>query len=405
MKSPTPAIGRRPVAATMLVAASLLPVLSACGTSAGDDKEFDVLFIGGITGPTAATVKATTTALEAAAQSVNDAGGINGRHIKLQLKNSQGDPTRAVSLLQESLSGSDQPDVVIPSASSAEALAMAPLLTRKKIVSVSFGASPLLNDPKKYPYHFQTTPNSAAQLTGLRGHLEKKGIKKLGVLVSKDEYGKGLVQAIKSQLSGSSIQVETFEFVPTDVDLSVSYRRMLASNPGFVYLDTTGEAAVRLLQARVQAGATNIPTIAGSGMSLTAGGPHKYGSAEANKNLEILVFKVEKAVPEGQQSPTFKDFFRRYSGGKPVSTSLSTPSLAWDQVRLIAAAAKRQGALDDTPKSLVKAFYGLQMPEGYWLTEKQFSFTPDKHTPTPTPDDFPFIPSSPQENGQYQIGS
>ncbi|MEU5879989.1 ABC transporter substrate-binding protein [Spirillospora sp. NPDC047279] len=387
-------------------ALSLALLLSACGTAAeGDDKEFDVLFIGGITGPTAATVKATTSALEAAAQSINEANGVNGRRIKLHFKNSQADPTRAVSLLQESLSGSNPPDAVIPSGSSAEALALVPLLTRKKIVSVSFGASPLLNDPKKYPYHFQTAPSSAAQLVGLRPLLEKKGIKSLGVLVSKDEYGKGVVQAIKAQMAGSDIKVNAFEFVATDVDLSVSYRRMLATDPGFVFLDTTGEAAVRLMQARVQAGGTNIPTAAGIGMSLTAGGPYKYGSREANTNLEILVFKVEVAVPESSQSPTFKDFYKRYSGGKPIANSLSTPSLAWDELRLLAAAGARPGALDKTPGSLVKAFYDLKMPEGHWLTETQFTYTPDRHTPIPPPDDFPFIPSSPQVNGQYQVKS
>jgi branched-chain amino acid transport system substrate-binding protein len=404
MKSGTTRFRYRSIIATVL---ALISVVSGCGSTAesGDGQDFAVLFIGGVTGPAAATVRATTRALEAAAGSINEQGGIGGRRIALEVKDSQGDPTRAVSLLQESLSGGDKPDVVIPSGTSAEALAMVPLLTRNKIVSIAFGASPLLNDPKKYPYHFQSTPSSAAQLTGLRKHLEAKGAKRLGVLVSQDEYGKGVVQAITSQLQGSGIEVKNFEFIPKDVDLSVSYLRMLDFRPDFVYLDTTGDAAVRLLQARVQVGAVPIPTIAGSGMSLTAGGPYKYGSPEANKNLETLVFKVEVAKPDNEQSPVFKDFFARYSQGKPVETSLSTPSLAWDQLRLVAAAAAQQGALEDTPDSLVKAFYSLKVADGYWLTEREFAFTPDKHTPTPTPDDFPFIPTSPQVNGQYQVRS
>lgn len=391
----------RSVVAVILGLVLLVP---GCGTAAEDSgQDFTVLFIGGVTGPAAATVKATTRALEAAAGSINEKGGVGGQRLVVEVKDSQGDPTRAVSLLQESLSGGNEPDVVIPSGTSAEALAMVPLLSRNKIVSVAFGASPLLNDPKKYPYHFQTTPSSAAQLTGLRKHLEAKAVKRLGVLVSQDEYGKGVVQAITSQLQGSGIEVKNFEFVPTDVDLSVSYLRMLDFNPDFVYLDTTGDAAVRLLQARVQVGAVNIPTIAGSGMSLTAGGPYKYGSPEANKNLETLVFTVEVAKPEGEQSAIFKDFFARYSAGKPVETSLSTPSLAWDELRLVAAAGSQPGALADLPDSLVKSIYSLKVPDGYWLTEKEFAFTPDKHTPTPTPDDFPFIPTSPQVNGQYQV--
>ncbi|WP_238010608.1 ABC transporter substrate-binding protein [Dactylosporangium sp. AC04546] len=393
--------------ALLAAGAALVLLAAGCGEdeAKGSTENFDVLFIGGVTGPAATTVAATTKALEAAAKSINEHGGIKGRNVVVKVKDSQGDARRAVSMLQEELSGSDLPDVVIPSGTSAEALAMVPLLTRSKIVSIAFGASPLLNDPQKYPYHFQSVPNSAAQLTGLRKHLEAKGAKRLGLLVSQDEYGKGVVSAVKSQLEGSGIEVKNFEFVPTDIDLSVSYRRMLDANPDVVYIDTTGDAAVRLLQARVQTGAVTIPTIAGSGMSLTAGGPFKYGSPEANKNLEILVFKVEVAVPEAQQSAVFKDFLTRYSGGQPIQNSLSTPALAWDQLRLIAAAAAQDGALADLPGSLVKAVYNLKVDDGYWLTEKQFTYSADKHTPTPTPDDFPFIPSAAQVNGQYQVGS
>ncbi|MCC5577480.1 ABC transporter substrate-binding protein [Microtetraspora sp. AC03309] len=391
----------------LLAVGAALALFAAGGCGGADTADqagnFDVLFIGGVTGPAATTVAATTKALDAAAKSVNENGGVKGRKMVITVKDSQGDPRRAVSLLQEQLSGDNKPDVVIPSGTSAEALAMVPVLTRNKLVSVAFGASPMLNDPQKYPYHFQSVPSSAAQLTGLRKHLEEKGAKRLGLLVSQDEYGKGVVQAVKAQLAGSSIEVRDFEFVPTDIDLSVYYRRMLDANPDFVYLDTTGDAAVRLLQARVQSGAVNMPTIVGSGMSLTAGGPFKYGSAEANKNLEILVFKVEVAVPESSQSPIFKDFIARYSGGQPIQNSLSTPALAWDQLRLVAAAASQDGALDDLPASLVKAVYNLKVEDGYWLTERQFTFTPDKHTPTPTPDDFPFIASVAQVNGQYQV--
>ncbi|MER7274652.1 ABC transporter substrate-binding protein [Dactylosporangium sp. NPDC000244] len=392
-----------------LAAGAALTLLAAgCGkdSDAGaGSKDFTVLFIGGVTGPAATTVAATTKALDAAAKSINEHGGVKGRNVVVKVKDSQGDARKAVSLLQEELSGKNLPDVVIPSGTSAEALAMVPLLTRSKIVSIAFGASPLLNDPQKYPYHFQSVPSSAAQLTGLRKHLEAKGAKRLGLLVSQDEYGKGVVSAVKSQLEGSGIEVQNFEFVPTDIDLSVSYRRMLDAKPDVVYLDTTGDAATRLLQARVQTGAVTIPTIAGSGMSLTAGGPFKYGSPEANKNLEILVFKVEVAVPDAQQSPVFKDFITRYSGGQPIQNSLSTPSLAWDELRLIAAAAAQDGALADLPGSLVKAVYNLKVEDGYWLTERQFTYSADKHTPTPTPDDFPFIPSAAQVNGQYQVGS
>lgn len=392
--------------ALVLVSSAALALgLSACSAAESDGSdEFTILFVGGVTGQLADTTESAIWGMEAAVEEINENGGVDGKDVVLEVKDDQSDPTKAVSVLQEALN-EETPDIVIPSGSSAEALAMLPVLTRNEIVSVGFGASPLLNDPEKYPYHFQTTPSSSAQLVGLQDHLEKTGVKKLGVLVSEDEYGEGVVAAIESQLEGSGVEIETTEFTPGDVDLRVPYERMLDGDPDFVYLDTTGDAAIRLLEARTQVGAVGIPTIAGSGMSLTAGGPAKYGSPEANKNLEILVFKVEVAQPESKQSDAFKEFFERYSAKGEITQSMSTPALSWDQVRLAARAANEDGAMDDYPSSFVDSIYNLEVEGGYWLTEKTFEYSEKDHSPTPVPEDFPFIPSSPQKNGQYQVAS
>ncbi|GAA0570802.1 ABC transporter substrate-binding protein [Actinomadura livida] len=392
---------RRSLLTAALVACSV--AMAGCGGDAGGgDDTFDVLFIGGTTGPYGTNGKATVRALEAAAEYINESGGVGGKKIKLEVKDNQGDPTKSVSLLQESLSGG-KPDLMIPSATSPEALAMLPLITRNKIVTVGFPASPLIDDPKQYPYHFQGVASSERQLNGLKARLERSNVKRLGILASEDEYGKGVVEAVKRQLKGAPIDVNVVTYSPGDVDLRVPYERMLDGDPDFVYLDTTGESAVRLLQAREQADATDIPTIAGSGMSMTAGGPHKYGSEAANKNLEILVFSVEVAQPESEQSEVFKQFMKRYAKGQPVQTSLSTPALAWDQLRLGAAAAEVEGAFDDYPDSYVQAFYKLDVPEGHWLTAKKFEFEAGRHSLVPALEDFPFIPSSPMVNGQYQV--
>lgn len=390
------------------VASASIATLTACGAGPNADaggtgaQPYRILYIGGISGASATAIKNSVKGMQASVDAVNDAGGIAGRPVVIEFKDSAGDPTKAVSLLQESLSSGEVPDAMIPSGSSAEALAMLPLLTRNKIVSVSYGASPLLNDPGEYPYHFQTASDTYSQLVGLEDKLVELDCESVGVLVSDDEYGNAVKAGIEERLANTAITVKSSSFPPADLDLTVPYQRMLSSDPDCAYLDAIGDPSVRLLEARVSAGGVSIATIAGAGMTLAAGGPYNYGSREANEELYILTARIENAVPAEEQTEAFEDFFARYSGGDPVEGTLVPPGLGWDQIRLLAVAANSSGALSDLPNSLVDAFYRIDAPEGSWLTQAAFTYTPDRHTPIPEPSDFPIIPSAPLVNGQYE---
>ncbi|GEM_PF-3497288 len=395
----------RRLAMASVASISVVTALVACAPEGStSDDPFVVLYVGGVTGPYQTPVQANIQGLKAAAVYVNETdGGIDGRKIQVQYLDSQGDPTRAVSLLQEALNSDTPPDFVIPGGISPETLAMVPVLTRAEVPSFAYAASPLLNDPAEYPYHFQTTTNSYNQLaTALVDLVNDRGIKKLSVITSQDEYGNGISASINGILQGKGVEIIETRFVPTDLDLTPYYQKALNDNPDFIYLDTSGDSAVRLLQARVSAGATDIPTAAGSGMSLVSGGPWAYGSEEANKNLSILMFKIEQAQPESEWTPMFAKARELIQAQGEIKGSFSSLGLAWDQIRLIQAVYKTPGVADD-PQAFVDALYNLEVEDGYWLTASSIKFTPTSHTVTPSTGDFLFGPTAPMENGQYQV--
>jgi ABC-type branched-chain amino acid transport systems, periplasmic component len=403
MKSLTPLRRLAVAAVAMATAGATMAACSSTPEEQSPDEPFVVLYVGGLTGPYQSPVSAQVKGLEVGADYVNENGGIRGRKIVIETLDSQGDPTRAVSLLQEALSSDDPPDFVIPSGISAETLAMLPVLTRNGYPSLSMAASPLANDPEEYPYHFQTASSSTLQVaSALPARLRELGAKKLAVLTSQDEYGTGVIRAVESAVDGLDIELETFQFVPTDLDLTPAYTSALAADPDYVYLDTSGDSAVRLLQARVSAGGTDVPTGVGTGMSLTSGGPYNYGSPEANENLEILVFRVERALPESEQSQLFKQFITGMKA-KGINTTVSSSALSFDQIRLLAAVMNQEGVLENLPDAFVEAVYNLDVPDGYWLTISEIRYTPNSHTLTPGEGDFIFIPSSKMVDGQYQV--
>lgn len=396
----------RRLAVAALAAATAGATLAACSSTPGEqspDEPFTVLYVGGLTGPFQSPVSAQVQGLEVGAAYVNENGGIRGRDIVIETRDSQGDPTRAVSLLQEALSSDDPPDFVVPGGISAETLAMLPVLTRNEYPSLSMAASPLANDPEEFPYHFQTASSSTLQVgAALPARLRDLGARKLAVLTSQDEYGTGVIRAVEAAVAGSDVELQTFQFVPTDLDLTPAYQSALAIDPDYVYLDTSGDSAVRLLQARVSAGGTDVPTGVGTGMSLVSGGPYNYGSPEANENLDILVFRVERALPEAETSDLFKQFIEGMKE-KGISTTVSSSALSFDQMRLLAAVANQDGVLENMPDAFVEAVYNLDVSDGYWLTISEVRFTPESHTMTPGEGDFIFIPSSPMVDGQYQV--
>jgi branched-chain amino acid transport system substrate-binding protein len=396
----------RRLAVAAVAGVTITSMMAACSSSDEPDapsEPFTVLYVGGLTGTFQTAVTAQVKGLEVGAAYVNAHGGIQGRDIVIETSDSGGDPTKAVSLLQEALSSDNPPDFVIPGGISAETLAMLPVLSREEYPSLSMAASPLANDPEEYPYHFQTASSTTLQVaSALPERLDDLGAKKLALLTSQDDYGTGVIKAVESAVQGTGVELQTFQFVPTDLDLTPYYQSALDTNPDYVYLDTSGDAAPRLLQARVSAGGTEVPTGVGTGMSLSAGGPFKYGSAEANENLDILVFRVERALPEAETSDLFKEFITGMKE-KGIASSVSSSALSFDQMRLLAAVANQDGVLDNMPEAFVEAVYNLDVPDDYWLTISQVKYTADSHTLTPAPGDFVFIQSSEMVDGQYHV--
>ncbi|MFI5427159.1 ABC transporter substrate-binding protein [Aeromicrobium sp. UC242_57] len=169
--------------------------LSACGggsdDKAGGGSSDDFQFVAALpmSGPLSAIggtpYKA---AFDASIEIINEAGGIDGRPVKLTVVDTAGDATKAVANMQSYLADNDKPDAVFGQYSF-EALPLAPILTKEKIPFVSSSVTPLLNDPKKFPYTFQQSIPIRTIIDVLSDHIVEKGYKKVGYIAVDDESG------------------------------------------------------------------------------------------------------------------------------------------------------------------------------------------------------------------------
>lgn len=367
--------------------AALAVVASACGSSdssSGDDsgdKTFDVILISGVTGPLASLTKDEVDALNVAADQLNADGGIDGEKVTVTALDSGGDPTKAVSKLQEQLSNS-KPDLVFAGIASAETLALLPQLTRQQVLSMATTNNPTIDDASAYPYHFGLASTAEDQLSSLPAELQKAGVKSLSVLLSNDAFGEGELASVKAVLDGSGIQIDEETYNATDVDYSVAYQKALDHHDDAMFIDGTGDSIGRLITARDKLGATDVPTYAGSG--LTTVPPTSVASPDQLKNLYCVVLT---AMVSGKQTPvpdgttTLVDKLKL--GDQKV---VYVPGLAYDGLMAAALAAKQAGStsVDD----LKAALDDLDVAEGYfvtrpaaggfnWSKDEQFPVTPD----------------------------
>lgn len=151
--------------ATMAIAAvGLVVSLAACsGASTPTDTATDPIKIGiplGITGPIAVVGTWARAGVEAAANELNDAGGIGGRQVELVFLDTEGDPTKAVSATTR-LINQDQVDFIVGPMTSDETLATLPMLTTANIASINGSGSAIT--PENAPLSFAMLLNASDQ--------------------------------------------------------------------------------------------------------------------------------------------------------------------------------------------------------------------------------------------------
>jgi len=390
-----------------LLAVSALALSACSGTTtttdnptATDQDPFNFLFIGGVTGPLASLTASELAADAVAIDEINDAGGINGRKVVIEVLDSKADPTEAVSVLQKRLAQGPKPDLIRAGLSSTEALAMLPVVSRAGIPSYTSSASALTDDVEAYPYNKQVSPKFLRQVEIGRTYVEFKKYKKLTVLAPEDASGDSNVAGVESVYKDSGIKVEVVRFNPADLDLSVAYQRAVATDPDVIYANCLGAPCVRVVAARESvAGGTDIPMFGDTSMAGAAGGPAASVPASAIENLHVEIFAGQ--LKTSKPTEQFSTFYKGLEKELGEVTGLSAPTVSYDGLRMWALAFNEAGSTDAAEG--IKTINGLKFPAGFFVGYGSAEVTYDADSAFPQlPDDaFAVVEVSPLDGGLY----
>ncbi|MDL4814318.1 ABC transporter substrate-binding protein [Actinomadura opuntiae] len=180
----------------------------------------------------------------------NKAGGIDGRTIKLDVFDDQGDPTVGTNLARKI--GSQHYIAMIGTAESAVTIAMAPTLRQQEIPNIASGQSNGMVALKS-PFLFLNGPTSTTYDETLAKYVvDTRKMKKIAMISNNGSYGKGEHDAFLKALGDRGIKPVADEVVTTDQkDFSAQLTKIRQRSPEAIFIGSEEvESGLIVKQAR-----------------------------------------------------------------------------------------------------------------------------------------------------------
>jgi branched-chain amino acid transport system substrate-binding protein len=313
-----------------LPAALLLALLAGCG------KPVRVGAIISRSGAASFYGEQVARGFDLAVEQVNASGGISGRKLELLYRDESTNPEIGLAALRE-LVEHEHVSTVLGAVSSTVTLRLAPYCERNHIVLISPSASaPQLTGAGDYI--FRTYPSDVLEGVSMADFARDLGLDRVAVLAVDNAYGESLARAFEERLnaSGGSV-VASLTFPEGDAAaIANAVAALPATAPRGLYIPAyVGDVATVLkLLSATRLRPILLGTSAAAPELVRAAGP-------AAENL-VFPMSVFDATADSTAVRSFAAAFAaRYSAEPDVYAAH-----AYDTVRVLAAAAERQGSLD-----------------------------------------------------------
>lgn len=337
----------------VLAGAVALVLVAGCGGNSGgggsssrSGGEVTLGMLQPLSGASAAVGLTGRQGAELAVQKINDAGGVNGTKLKLQVLDDAGDVTTGTNAFTKVLS--DKPVAILGPNISAVALALVPRLAREQVPLLTGALTPDLTKSGS-PWVFRVRSSDATAAKNLVDYMADNLKPQSVALISEEsDYGQGGIAAVKAELQVKGITpVAAVTFSASANDLSSQVIKLKQSGAAAViYWGSQSPAALFAKQAK-QFGYAG--TILGSNAYTDQSVLKLAGTSAEN------VYSVVNFIPTGDD-PAVQSFVTAYTqkyGSAPDSYAASY----FDAVNVVAAAIKAGGA---TAKGIADSLKSLQ---------------------------------------------
>ena len=204
-------------------------------TAAAPAQDITIAVAGPMTGPVASIGDQMKRGAEAAAAAINEAGGVNGRKIKILVQDDACDPKQAVTVAN--LIVGQQIKFVDGHACSGSSIPASEVYAENNVLMMSPASSNPVLTEKGRPTVMRLYPRDDAQGAFIGPWIaEKYKGKKIAILHDKSAYGKGLATVVKDSLNAAGVHELLFEGInPGEKDYSAIVTKLKNAGAEFVY--------------------------------------------------------------------------------------------------------------------------------------------------------------------------
>lgn len=169
----------------LFISVCIIPILISCGKKSGDEIKIGAIF--SVTGPASFLGAPEAKTAQMLVDDLNSKGGINGKTIKLIIKDSAGSPEKAISFAKQ-LIDEEKVFAIIGPSTSGETMKIKSICEEGRTILLSCAAAENIVNPLA-KYVFKTPQKDSSAVHKIYTVLKKKGITNIGIVSSNDGFG------------------------------------------------------------------------------------------------------------------------------------------------------------------------------------------------------------------------
>jgi branched-chain amino acid transport system substrate-binding protein len=323
-----------------------------------------------VTGPASFLGAPEARTLEMLVEELNAKGGVDGRKIQLLVKDTGGNPEKAISFAKQ-LVEEDGVFAIVGPATSGESIAVKQIANDAKVLMLSCAAAEVITTPV-LPYVFKVAPKDSYAAEMIFRQMKKMGVKRIGVLSSNTGFGKAGKEQVEKLAPAAGIEIAASEvYDKAATDLTAEVTKLKAANVQAI-LNWSIEPAQAIVIKNARQIGLQVPIFQSHGFANVQYAKAAGAAAEGVMFPASRIVVAESLAASDRQKPVVASYKQGYESRFKEDVS-TFGGHAHDALGILVRAVKEAGVDREKVRAAVENM------KGYVGTAGVFNFSPSDH--------------------------
>ncbi|HET8538297.1 MAG TPA: ABC transporter substrate-binding protein [Anaeromyxobacter sp.] len=352
------------------IAAAALALAASFQAGAQGKEPLKVGALLSVTGPAAFLGAPEARTLEMLVEELNAKGGVDGRKIELIVKDTGGNPEKAISFAKQLIEENGVFAIIGP-ATSGESIAVKQFVNDASTILLSCAAAEVITTPV-LPYVFKVAPKDSYAAEMIFRQMKKLGVKRIGVLSSNTGFGKAGKEQVEKLAPAHGIEIAASEvYDKAATDLTAEVTKLKAANVQAI-LNWSIEPAQSIVIKNARQIGLAVPIFQSHGFANVQYAKAAGAAAEGVMFPASRIVVAESLAASDKQKPVVASYKKGYEARFKEDVS-TFGGHAYDALGILVRAVKEAG-LDRE-----KARKAIEDMKGFVGTAGVFNFSPEDH--------------------------